>query len=72
MTHGYDYWKVWFITKNGCSNLYINTNLYDSSGNIVGTWYQKGGQVSAMQPEELEIVAKSATDGFKITDIECN
>ena len=69
--HGFTYWKVNFIAKNGCSNLFINSEIQSANGTAIGSWYQKGGAVSAMQPEELEIVAHNATDTFMLTQISC-
>jgi len=70
-THGNDYWKVNFIAKDGCSNLFINTEIDNPSGQAIGTWYQKGGSVGTLQPEELEIVSHNSTDTFKFTEISC-
>jgi hypothetical protein len=69
--HGYYYWKVDFIVKNACTNLYINTQIKNSSGVIVGSWYQKGFATLAMTPKRLEVVTHEQDSTYEITQILC-
>jgi hypothetical protein len=69
--HGNYYWKVDFITKVDCSNLYINTAIKDLKGNVIGAWYQKGFYTSKMSPKRLEIVTPYKEATFEITTISC-
>ena len=67
--HGNYYWKVDFISKNVCSNLYINSSIKDSKGNLVGTWYQKGYYTPALTIKHLEIVTSVQQSNFQLTMI---
>ena len=69
--HGQWYSKADFIAKSGCSNLYVDSVVLNSSGVQVGKWYQKGGYVAAMQPIRLEFVTSEKNQTFKITTIYC-
>jgi len=69
--HGNYYWKVDFITKKDCSNLYINTEIKDLKGNVIGAWYQKGFFTPKMKPKRLEIVTPYKNATFDITTIRC-
>jgi len=69
--HGNYYWKVDFITKKDCSNLYINTAIKNLKGNVIGAWYQKGFYTPKMKPNRLEIVTPYKDATFDITTITC-
>jgi len=68
---GYYYSKVDFIAKNGCTNLYIDTQIKNSSGVIIGSWYQKGFATPAMTPKRLEVVMHEQDSTYEITQILC-
>jgi hypothetical protein len=69
--HGNYYWKIDFIAKNGCSNLYINSVLKDRAGNLLGSWYQKGFYTAPMIPKRLEIVTPYKDSMYTLTSIYC-
>jgi hypothetical protein len=69
--HGNYYWKVDFITKVDCSNLYINTTIKNLKGNVIGAWYQKGFYTPKMKPKRLEVVTPYKEATFEITTISC-
>jgi hypothetical protein len=69
--HGNYFWKVNFISKRDCSNLYINTAIKDLKGRVIGAWYQKGFYTPKMSPKLLEIVTPFKDATFEITTITC-
>ena len=69
--HGNWFIKMDFVAKNRCANLYVDSKILNSSGVQIGSWYQKGGQVAAMQPIRLEFVTPVQKSTFKILTIIC-